>query len=142
MEILGAYISTVSALGAKACTTASSGAIAGTEVNASGGYDRARFVVALGEFATGAQIAFEVQQAATTSGTFATISGTATGTLASTNANKLIVIDVPVSGSKPFIKLKGTAYTATVYAGAICDLYRGSRALPPVTTHLAKYTVL
>lgn len=139
MEHLNSYISTVPAIAAKSHAT---GAMTNTAVTAIGGYDRARFVVILGAFGTAAEANFSVTQCATSNGAYTLIAGSATDQLVTTAANKVVVIDVPVSGSKPYLKLKGTAYTQTVLAGAICDLYKGSRALPPLTTALADYVVV
>jgi len=138
MEHLNSYISTVIAMPAKSHAI---GACTISTVNASGGYDRARFVIALGAFGTNAVASFSVTHAATASATYSLISSSATDAIQTASAGGVIVIDVPVSGSKPFLRLKGTAATGTVLAGAICDLYKGSRALPPLTSNMADYVV-
>lgn len=139
MEHLNSYISTVQAIPAK---SHGAGALSVSTVDASGGYDRARFVISLGAFGSGGGIKAEVTQSATSGGTYTLIASSACDQLVSTSANKVIIIDVPVSGSKPYLKLRGTAYTAAVLAGGICDLYKGSRAMPPSTSVLADYVVV
>jgi hypothetical protein len=139
IERMDGYVKSVTAI---VPATKATGAIAATVVDASGGYNRARFVVSLGAFGTAAGVSLELKKSATSNGTYAAVSGVTITNKTATSANKLVIVDVPVDGAAPFFKLSGTAGTATVGVSAICDLYRITGKLPPSESHLAQIVVV
>lgn len=128
---LGSYIKTVKAILPTSLATAAVGTY-GIAVDASGGYDRAQFIITVGYMTTTTgQFGCKVRHSDATAGTYSDYTSAALTkiTAPATGANKVYEIDVAVSGSKPFLKLYGTA-TKTVLVSAICNLYRGSKSLP------------
>ena len=128
---LGSYVKSVVAIRPVSLATAAVGTY-GIAVDASGGYDRAQFIINVGSMTTtSGRFSCKVRHSTASAGTYAdyTSANITSLTSPSTQANKLYEIDVEISGSKPFLKLYGTA-TKTVVVSAICNLYRGSKSLP------------
>jgi hypothetical protein len=101
-------------------------------VDASGGFDRAQFIINIGSMTTTTgQFGCKVRQSTASAGVYAAITSAAMTKITSpaTKANKLYEIDVPISGTKPFLKIVGTS-TKTVLVSAVCILYRGTRRWP------------
>lgn len=120
-------------------SSGSGAAFTATEVDARG-YDRVCFLFLSGTMGTGSGISLAVQETTKAGGTYSGRTTTAAltdfGTL---GAGKLFGIDVSVDGSKPFLKLAGTAGTATCYFGAVALLYRGGKMTPPTSSVLGEY---
>lgn len=131
---LHSYVKTVTAIKPVSLATAAVGTY-GIEVDASAGYDRAQFVIMVGAMTTTTgRFRAKVRHAATAGGTYSDYTGATIKLLIpTTSANKIYEIDVAVSGSKPYLKLYGTA-TKTVVVSAICNLYHGSKRLPLATS--------
>lgn len=127
MEQLDRYIKTVQAIVPIHATTGH--ATTATEVNAIG-FDRAQFVVYIGAMDAACVVEMDVLQASASGGTFSAITSASLTNVTSAGASKLYMIDVPVSGSKPYLKLRGTSGTARCTISAICNLYRGSSTYP------------
>jgi len=109
--------------------------ITATEANGTG-YDRVMFVLSTGAAATGATMTFKIQSSATSGGSLADVSGAAlTNLAAATGASKQFIIDMPVSKTKPFLKVVGAVGTDTFANSTIAILYRGSNY--PVSTAYA-----
>ena len=107
------------------------GAIAGTAIDGSK-FDRALFILAVGDISTGGGIDAEIKQSATSGGTYTTIAGSGITELLDTVGDNLTVaIDVPIATAMPWMKITGTAATAAVLAGGSCLLYRGQAKRPP-----------
>lgn len=132
-------IETVIAVPAKNHST---GAITVSAVDASGGYGRARITMVFGAFGSNAGISLSVTEGVTAGATFTVISGSAASLVTGSGANKVLVIDVPVSNAKPFLKVKGTAGTSTVLMGAVADLYNGTRLMPPANSSIIQYVTV
>lgn len=103
-------------------------------VNA-GGYDRAAVVLGRGAEAgaTKGQFSASVYESASSGGTYTLISGSL-GTSGTGSTNKALILDIAVDGTKPFLKIYGTASTSGTSAipvVGVVSLYRGSRILPP-----------
>ena len=107
----------------------SAGAVTPVAVDASGGFDRAQFIVVLGAFGTNAGFDCEITESATSGGAYTLITGSGITAVTAAKSGKLIIVDVPVNGSKPFLKLRGTVGTAAVVMSAICQTYNGTRRL-------------
>lgn len=107
----------------------STGAVTPVAVDASGGYDRVRHTVSLGAFGTGAVFDCEITESASAAGTYTLITGSGIAAVTAANANKLVVVDVPVNSAKPYQKLRGTVSTAAIGLSAIADCYNGTRRL-------------
>ena len=106
-------------------------AITGTAIDGTG-FDRAMFVLCVGDISTGGGIDAEIKQASTATATYATIAGSGmTKLTAAAGDNKSVIMDVPVAAASPWLKLTGTATTAVVLAGAVCILYNGQATRPP-----------
>jgi hypothetical protein len=127
MEQLDQYIKTVQAIVPVNATTAD--ATTATAVNATG-FDRAQFVIYVGAMDATCVVEMQATQSDASAGTYAAISGSALTDISSAGASKLYMIDVPVNGSYPYLKLKGTSGTARCLIAAICNLYKGSGAFP------------
>ena len=128
---LHSYVKTVTAVLPVSLATAAIGTYA-IAVDASGGWDRAQFIIQVGAMTTTTgQFGAKVRHSNATAGTYTDYtSASLTAIVApATGANKVYEIDVAVSGSKPFLKLYGTS-TKTVLVSAICNLYRGSKRNP------------
>lgn len=129
--LLHSYVKTVVAIRPVSLATAAVGTYA-IAVDASGGYDRAQFIINVGAMTTTTgQFGCKVRHSDATAGTYADYTSAAITkiTAPATGANKVYEIDVAISGSKPFLKLYGTS-TKTVVVAAICNLYRGTKRLP------------
>ena len=138
MEELFAYVKPVMAV---IPVSKSAAAIVATAVDGNG-YGRAAYLLAVGAMGTGAVLSCSVTESATSGGTYAQQSTTAALTnIATTGANKIYAIDVPINSSKPYQKLYGTAGTAAILHGAIALLYRrnGVNADPKLDSILAQY---
>ena len=127
MEQLDRYIKTVQAIVPIHATTGH--ATTATEVNATG-FDRAQFVIYIGAMDATCVVEMDVQQATATGGTFADVTSGSLTNVTSAGATKLYMIDVPVSGSAPYLKLAGTSGTARCLIAAWCNLYNGSSLYP------------
>lgn len=103
-------------------------------VDASGGYDKALFVCARGaQLGTGGEFSASVYESDATGGTYTLRSGSL-GTSNVTKPDTALLIEIAVDGTKPFLKLHGTASTtgtASIPVVAVAELYRGTRTLPP-----------
>lgn len=133
--VLHSYVKTVRAILPVSLATAAVGTY-GIAVDASGGYDRAQFVISVGAMTTTTgQFGCKVRHSTSSTGTYSDYTQAALTkiTAPATGANKVYEIDVAVSGTKPFLKLYGTS-TKTVVVSAICNLYRGSKRLPLSTS--------
>ena len=118
-------------------------------VDLSGGYDRAMIIVSRGGLtATNIEgmITASVWESASSAGTYTIISGSlgTSGSLLGTapsNDNTALLIDVPVNGAKPFLKVYGTAaYTAGTAEPQVAALvlgYRGTKLSPPTQDNTA-----
>lgn len=100
-------------------------AVTATAVNATG-FDRALFIIQTGAMNATAVLGMGVTNSATTNGTYTLITSASLTNVTSAGASGVYVIDVPVNGSYPFLKLRGTSSTARSYVSAIALLYRGS----------------
>lgn len=127
IESLSDYVSTQVSLPAIAVSGAG---FTETAVDASGGFDRVRHVIAIGVIVAGGGFDAEVTECATAGGTYTLIAGSGATKITTTATTKLMIIDVPVNQSKPFQKLRATATTSTVTVAAIAEMYNGSRTLP------------
>ena len=127
MEQLDRYIKTVQAIVPIHATTGH--ATTATEVNAIG-FDRAQFIIYIGAMDATCVVEMAVHQASSSGGTFSAITSGELTNVTSAGATKLYMIDVPVSGSSPYLKLVGTCGTARCLIGATCNLYRGSSTYP------------
>jgi hypothetical protein len=128
---LHSYVKTVTAIRPVSLATAAVGTY-GIAVDASAGFDRAQFIIQVGAMTTTTgRFGCKVRHSDATAGTYTDYTSAALTLISSpsTGANKVYAIDVAVSGSKPFLKLYGTA-TKTVVVSAVCNLYRGSKRLP------------
>jgi len=126
---LHSYVKTVTAILPISLATAAVGTY-GIAVDASGGGDRAQFVIQVGAMtATTGRFGCKVRQSTSSTGTYSDYTSAALTTVVPANANKVFEIDVAVSGTKPYLKLYGTS-TKTVIVSAICNLYRGSKRNP------------
>jgi hypothetical protein len=99
------------------------------------GYDRAAFIINVGTMMplASAKFACKVYQSASYAGTYTYLSGGVISITSATNGrNKVYSIDVPVSSSKPFLKMLGTSTKGT-NVSVICNLYGGTHR-SPVTT--------
>ena len=140
MENLSDYVKTVRSIAPAAFTGAQ--ALTPTIVNCTG-YSRARHVIFATLPVTGA-IDCELTESATSGGTYALVASsglTFVGYTAVGATAAIWVIDAKVNPSKPFQKLRGTAYSATLTVAAICDLYNGSNTLPPTQIYEEEVTV-
>lgn len=115
--------------------TKTTGALTGLEINATG-FDRAAFIIPIGTMtpSTG-RLGAKIRHSNATGGTFTDVASAALTTVVATGTNKIFIIDMAVSGSRPFLKLYGTA-TKTVGIGAVCVLYRGSRRWPVANSNI------
>jgi len=105
-------------------------ALTATAVDATG-FSRVCFMIQTGAMQALCKIEMSATESATSTGTYTKISGAELTDIASTaGASKVYIIDVPVSGSKPYLKLRGTCGTARGYASAVAYLYRGSGIQP------------
>ena len=126
IEKLSAYVEPQAAV---VPASVSAGAISVVAVDASGGYDRAQFILSLGAFGTSAGVDCEITESATSGGAYTLIASSGITAVTAAAANKLIIVDVPVNNAKPYLKLRGTVTTAAVALGAICNTYNGTRSL-------------
>ena len=113
------------------CAIPTAGAATGitfTEVDCTG-YDRALYILHTGAAASGATIAFKVEEAAATGmGTPSDITSAASaGLTAAANASKVHTYDIPVNPAKPFQMGVGTVGTDTFANSCIVLLYKGAR---------------
>ena len=105
-------------------------ALTATAVDARG-FDRVCFMIQTGAMEALCVIEMEVTQSTASAGSYTLISSSALTDIASTaGASKVYVIDVPVSGTSPYLKLRGTCGTARGYASAVAFKYRGSGIQP------------
>ena len=128
MEHVHEYVKTVKAI---APAIPSSTAFTATEVVATGGYDRIQFVISTGAIAATSTLSCKVQNSVTSGGTLADVASAALAALDSGDAGKIFVIDVPVSNTRPYYKLAGTAGVSTVALSAVANLYKGTKTGPP-----------
>ncbi len=97
------------------------------------GFDRVCHVINVGTMAATGTLDYQVQESATSGGTYADITGAALDqVLAATGGSKVYAIDVPVNPAKPYQKAVAAHGTANVTSGAIAVLYEGSGAFPKV----------
>lgn len=107
---------------------AAGAAIVATKVDATG-YSRARFIFNIGNPAgTGSlSTGLGVWAASTSGATFALMSGASavavTSGVLSGGTNNIIVIDIPVSPSSPWLQASGSFLNVTPAHGAIVELY-------------------
>ena len=109
--------------------TKSTGAITATVVDASGGFDRVLHVIELGSFGTSAGFDAEITESATSGGSYTLIASSGITAVTAADANKVVLIDVPVNNAKPFQKIRSTASTAAIGVSAVALCYSGSRLL-------------
>ena len=104
------------------------GAVTAVAVDASGGFDRVCHIITVGAFTTGGTFDAEITQCDTSGGTYTLIASSGMVALTAASASKVILIDVPVSGSKPYQKIRATV-AKTVLVGAVSICYNGTRPL-------------
>ncbi len=116
-------------------TGGAAAAIVATPVNATG-FSRARFIfnMASGAGTGSLQAGLGVGQATTSGATFALIAGATaaavTSGVLSGGANNVVVIDVPVIPTKPWLQLSGSFLAATPAHGAVVELYNSVNRPP------------
>lgn len=118
------------------------GAVTAVAVDASGGYDRAQFLIALGSFGTNAGFDCEITESAASGGTYTLIASSGITAVTAASANKLVIVDVPVNSAKPYLKLRGTVTTAAVNLASICNVYNGTRVLGSTMEDVAEEVVV
>ena len=102
------------------------GAQTPVEVDARG-WDRACFVFNLGTAAADGTYDAKIQKAATTGGALADVTDAALAQVTKAAGDgKIEVIDIPVPGDKPFLKVTATTATGAFPNAIICVLYNGS----------------
>lgn len=115
------------------------------EVNCTG-YDRVMYVLYTGAAAAGATIAFKIQDAATSGGALADLSGAASaGLTKAANENKIHIYDVPVNSARPYQKVTGEVGTDTFANSVVAVLYKANAgagyAYPVATTYATELVV-
>ena len=128
---------------AKTAVVNSAGSAAGlpigaTKINATG-YSRARFVFSMSNVAgTGSlQTGFGVYEASTSGATYSLVtSGVAnTSGVISGGANNIVIVDVPVDGTYPWLQVSGSFIGVTQPHGCVVELY-DSINRPPTQAEL------
>lgn len=107
----------------------STGAITAVAVDGSKGYDRVCHAISLGAFGTGAVFDAEIVESASSGGTYTLIASSGMVAVTAAAANKVVLIDVPVNGAKPYQKVRSTASTAAIGVSAVALCYNGTRPL-------------
>ena len=109
----------------------SSTALTATEIDCTG-FDRVCHIINVGAMTATGTFDYKVQEAAATGmANAADVTGAAlTQVTASSGANKVYAIDLPVNPAKPFQKAVAACGTADVTVGAIAVLYEGSGTFP------------
>lgn len=116
-------------------------ALTATEVDGTG-YSRVMWVLSTGAAAAGATLAFKIQSAAATGGSFADVTDADFTSLeAASGASKQYVLDMPVNPAKPFMKVVGAVGTDTFANSCIAILYKGT-SYPVATTYAAEAVIL
>ena len=115
----------------------STGAITAVAVDGQG-FDRIQHVIALGSYGTGASFDAEITESATSGGSYTLIATSGLTPVTAANANKVVLIDVPVNGAKPFQKIRATASTAAIGMSAVALCYRGSGVKPTTAEDAAQ----
>jgi hypothetical protein len=118
-----------------------SGALAGTKINAAG-YGRARFVFTFGQPLANASLSSAgVWQAATSGATFASIAAAQLAAVTSGAISDVaMVLDTAVDPTNPWLLISGAMATSSIYHSATVTLYNGTR-LVKAATALAQQTV-
>jgi hypothetical protein len=104
------------------------GAITATAVDGNT-FDRVCHVIQLGSFGTSAGFDAEITESASSGGSYTMITSSGMSLVTGSAANKVILIDVPVNGAKPFQKIRSTATTAAVGVSVVALCYNGTRSL-------------
>ena len=107
----------------------STGAVTAVAVDGSGGFDRCRHVIHIGAVGTSGGFDAEVTESATSGGSYTLIASSGMTAVTAAAANTLIILDVPVSNTKPFQKVRSTVSTAAIGLCAVAELYNGTRPL-------------
>lgn len=102
-----------------------------TEIDCTG-FDRVCHIINVGAMTASGTFDYKVQEdSATGMANAADVTGAAlTQVTASSGANKVYAIDLPVNPAKPFQKAVAACGTANVTVGAIAILYEGSGTFP------------
>ena len=110
------------------------GALTPVEVDGRG-WDRACFIFNLGTAGAGGLLDAKIQQAATTGGALTDVTDAAlTQVTKAAGDGKIEVIDIPVPGDKPFLKVTATTTDGAFPNAVTCILYRGSGWRPATQT--------
>lgn len=106
-------------------------ALTEVEINCAG-FDRVCHIINVGAMTASGTFDYKVQEdSATGMANAADVTGAAlTQVTASSGANKVYAIDLPVNPAKPFQKAVAACGTANVTVGAIAILYEGSGPFP------------
>lgn len=106
-------------------------ALTETEIDCTG-FDRVCHIINVGAMTATGTFDYKVQEdSATGMANAADVTGAAlTQVTASSGANKVYAIDLPVNPAKPFQKAVAACGTANVTVGAIAILYEGSGPFP------------
>lgn len=106
-------------------------ALTETEIDCTG-FDRVCHIINVGAMTASGTFDYKVQEdSATGMANAADVTGAAlTQVTASSGANKVYAIDLPVNPAKPFQKAVAACGTANVTVGAIAVLYEGSGTFP------------
>ena len=110
--------------------TVTSGALTGIAVNGTG-YSRARFVFQFGSGSgTTAALAAgsAAWQCATSGGTYTPITGADLAAVSSgvmSGANNVMIVDVPISPSYPWLKASATVNSSIINNSCVVELYNG-----------------
>ena len=106
-------------------------ALTATEIDCTG-FDRVCHIINVGAMTANGTFDYKVQEdSATGMANAADVTGAAlTQVTASSGANKVYAIDLPVNPAKPFQKAVAACGTANVTVGAIAVLYEGSGTFP------------
>lgn len=103
------------------------------------GFDRACFIIQCGAAENTATLDAQITDCDTEGGSYANTAGTAVTQLTTPDADKTLVIDIPVKAGRPFMKTLIVTGTAAFVNGAVCLLYRGTRG---VITQTAEQTIV
>jgi hypothetical protein len=112
--------------------------ITAVAVNGSIGVDRVLHVIQLGSFGTNAAFDAEVVESATEGGAYTLVASSGLTAITAANANKVVLIDVPVNSAKPFQKIRSTAATAAIGVSAVALCYNGTRPLGTALTDVCQ----
>lgn len=112
-------------------TAGSVAAFTAVEVDGTG-YSRACFVIDLGTAAASGTFDCKVTNSDVTGGTFHDVTNAALAqVLKAAGDGKVELIDMPIAGDHPILKLDGSVGVGAWPNSAICILYNGSRIDPP-----------